>query len=177
MTRKTTFCVGWSWFKFNIFGLALGTNFYASVANGLRLKFKKVCGLVPAFVEVTGEKPVGRTFLPPIPKVSIPAVINPYSWHLKIPWISFGNTHAHNRCRIISKLERSCMIIFSCTNHLKLYQIKIKKLHTNIVLVWKRSTESFHSYCSIVFHFQALKLKLIKLKKLSGFVIHAETLM
>ena len=61
MTRKTAFFEGWSWFKFNNFGMALGTNlkFYTSVANGLKLKGRKFCGLIPTFVEVTGEKLVG----------------------------------------------------------------------------------------------------------------------
>ena len=61
MTRKTTFYESWSWFKFNNLGLALGTNFkfYNSVAKGLKIKVKKVWGLIPTFVEVTGEKLVG----------------------------------------------------------------------------------------------------------------------
>ena len=61
MTRKTTFFEGWSWFKFNNLGLTLGTNlkFYTSVAKGLKLKVRKFWGLIPTFVEVTGEKLVG----------------------------------------------------------------------------------------------------------------------
>ena len=60
LTRKTAFFESWSWFKFNDLGLALGTNltFYTSVAKGLKLKFRKF-GLIPTFVEVTGEKLVG----------------------------------------------------------------------------------------------------------------------
>ena len=40
MTRKTTFFEGWSWFKLNNLGLALGTNlkFYTSFSKGLKLK-------------------------------------------------------------------------------------------------------------------------------------------
>ena len=55
--------------KFNNLGLALGTNlkFYASVAKGLKLKVRKFWGLIPAFVEVTGEKLVGGAFMPPPP--------------------------------------------------------------------------------------------------------------
>ena len=51
MTRKTAFFEGWSWFKFNNLGLALGTNlkFYSS------LRFT----LIPTFVEVTGKKLAG----------------------------------------------------------------------------------------------------------------------
>ena len=45
----------------NNLGLALGKNmkFYASVATGLKLKVRNFGGLIPTFVEVTGEKPVG----------------------------------------------------------------------------------------------------------------------
>ena len=60
--------MGWSWFKFNNFGLALGMNlkFYTIVVKGLKLKVRNFYGLVPTFVEVTGEKLVGGAFLPPI---------------------------------------------------------------------------------------------------------------
>ena len=40
-----------------------------NVAKGLKLKFKKFCGLIYRFVEVTPENQVGRVeggFLPPI---------------------------------------------------------------------------------------------------------------
>ena len=33
--------------------------FYNNVAKGLKLKIRKVCGLIPTFVKVTGEKLVG----------------------------------------------------------------------------------------------------------------------
>ena len=58
MTRKTAFFEGWSWFKFNNLGLALGTNlkFYPSVAKGLKLKVRKFWDLTLTFLEVTGEK-------------------------------------------------------------------------------------------------------------------------
>ena len=41
--RKTTFFEGWSWFKFNDLGLALGMalKFYANVAKELKLKVTK----------------------------------------------------------------------------------------------------------------------------------------
>ena len=61
MTRKTTFFEGWSSFKFNHLGLTLGTNlnFYTSVAKGVKLKVRKFWGVIPRFLEVTGEKLVG----------------------------------------------------------------------------------------------------------------------
>ena len=69
LTRKTAFFEGWSWFKFNNLGLALGTNlkFYTSVAKELKLKVRKFLGPIPTFVEVTGGKLVGGRdlFAPP----------------------------------------------------------------------------------------------------------------
>ena len=67
MTRKTTFLDGWSWFKFNNLGLAkvMTLKLYTCVAKGLKLKASKFFGLSPTFVEVTGEKLVGGTFLLP----------------------------------------------------------------------------------------------------------------
>ena len=57
---------GWSWFKFNTPELALGKNlkFYTSLSKELKLKVRKFWGLILTFVEVTGEKLVGGTFLP-----------------------------------------------------------------------------------------------------------------
>ena len=68
MTRKTAFFEGWSWFKFNYLGLALGRNlkFYTSLSNGLKLKAKKFWWLVLTFVEFTGKKLVGEAFLLPL---------------------------------------------------------------------------------------------------------------
>ena len=61
MTRKATFFEGWSWFKFNNLGLALGMTlkFYTSVTKGLKLKVRKFLGLSPTFVEFTGKKLLG----------------------------------------------------------------------------------------------------------------------
>ena len=42
--------------------------FYGSVGKGLKLKVRKFWGLIPKFVEVTGEKLVGSgPFCPPLP--------------------------------------------------------------------------------------------------------------
>ena len=50
-------------------GLALGMalKIYNSVAKKLKLKVGKFLGLIPTFVEVTGEKLVGRPFFQPPP--------------------------------------------------------------------------------------------------------------
>ena len=66
MTRKTAFFEGWSWFKFNNLGVAIGTNlkFYTSLSKGLKLKVGKFWGLIPTFVKFTGEKLVGGPFWP-----------------------------------------------------------------------------------------------------------------
>ena len=69
MTRKTAFFDGWSWFKLNNLGLALGTNFkfYTSVEKVLKLKVRQFWGLIPMFVEVTGEKTGRKGILHPLP--------------------------------------------------------------------------------------------------------------
>ena len=66
--EKPLFFEGWSRFKFDNLGLALGKNLklYISVAKGLKLKVIKFWGLTPTFVDVTGEKLVGD-FLPSPP--------------------------------------------------------------------------------------------------------------
>ena len=47
----------WSWFNFNNLGLALGMVLKSnnSVIKGLKLKVIKFWGLIPRFIEVTGE--------------------------------------------------------------------------------------------------------------------------
>ena len=69
LTRKTAFFEGWSWFKFNNLGLALGTNlkFYNNAAKELKLKVRKFWGLIHTFAEVIGEKLVEGPFSPPPP--------------------------------------------------------------------------------------------------------------
>ena len=64
LTRKTAFFEGLARFKFNNWGLALGTNlkFYTNVAKGLKLKSRKFCGLIFTFAEVTKEKLIRGPF-------------------------------------------------------------------------------------------------------------------
>ena len=59
LTRKKQFFKGCSRFKLHDLGLSLGMalRFYTTVAKGLKLKAGKFWGLIPTFVEVTGEKP------------------------------------------------------------------------------------------------------------------------
>ena len=61
LTRENIFFEECSWFKFHKFGLALGMalTFYLSVAKELNVKVRKFLGLIPTFLEVTGEKLVG----------------------------------------------------------------------------------------------------------------------
>ena len=58
LTRKTASFEGRSWFEFNNLRLALAKNLkiHTSEAKGLKLKVKNFWGLIPTFVEVTGEK-------------------------------------------------------------------------------------------------------------------------
>ena len=84
LSKKTAFFKGWSWFRFNNLELALGTdlNFYTSVVKRLELKVRKFWGLIPTFVEVTGEKLVVGGGLPPIlnrvncPQINYVCVLN-----------------------------------------------------------------------------------------------------
>ena len=52
-------------FKISNLGLTLSMalKFYTSVTKGLKLKIRKILGLAPTFVEVTGEKLVEVAFL------------------------------------------------------------------------------------------------------------------
>ena len=65
--QKNDFFEGWSWFKFNNLGLALGMalKFYTSLAKELKLKVRKFWRLAPTFVEVICEKLVGGPCYPP----------------------------------------------------------------------------------------------------------------
>ena len=65
--QKNCFFEGWSWFKFNNLGLALGKNFkfYISVAEKLKLKVRECWKFVPTFLEVTDEKLTGGFLVPP----------------------------------------------------------------------------------------------------------------
>ena len=67
--QKNRFFEGWPWSKFNNLGLALGANlkFYSSLSKGLEQKVRKFWGLIPTFVEVTGENLVGGAFFAPHP--------------------------------------------------------------------------------------------------------------
>ena len=66
LTRKAAFFEELFWFKFNSLELVLSTNlkFYISPAKVLKLKLRKFWGLIPTYVEVTGEKLV-EAFLQP----------------------------------------------------------------------------------------------------------------
>ena len=68
LTRKAAFFEELFWFKFNSLELVLSTNlkFYISPAKVLKLKLRKFWGLIPTYVEVTGEKLVGRPFWLPL---------------------------------------------------------------------------------------------------------------
>ena len=54
-----------------IFGLALGMPLilYSSVAKELKLKVRKIVGVVLTFGEVRGEKMVGRSLFSPPPPI------------------------------------------------------------------------------------------------------------
>ena len=58
LTRKSAFFNGWSWFKLNNKGLAVGMDlkFYNSLAKGFKLRVRKFLGLTSMFAKVTEEK-------------------------------------------------------------------------------------------------------------------------
>ena len=60
--KSELFLEGCYWFKFNYLGLVLdmALRFYAMVEKGLKLQVRKFWRVIPTFVEVTGEKMVGR---------------------------------------------------------------------------------------------------------------------
>ena len=62
--EKNNFSKGYSWLKFNNFGLAISmtSKIYTSVTKWLKLTVGKFWGLNPKFVEVTEEKPLGGLF-------------------------------------------------------------------------------------------------------------------
>ena len=100
MTRQTAFSEGWSWFKFNSLGLALGRNLksYTSVAKGIKLKVKgEFLALILTFVEVTEEKPVG-------------------GWGAFCPASSWIGWRLNSFCDFVSDVET---IWFTFTNQLK----------------------------------------------------------
>ena len=98
MTRKIAFFEGWSWFKFNNLGLALGTNltFCTSVVKGLKLKVRRFWGLNHTSVEVTGEKLVGGAFLEGTPSKEL------YIFYDCMNVISFRENYRQNFRTILS---------------------------------------------------------------------------
>ena len=56
--QKKHFFEGWSWFKFNYLGLALGMTLklYTCVAKTLKLKVRTFWWLISTSVDITGEK-------------------------------------------------------------------------------------------------------------------------
>ena len=74
MTRQIAFFEGWSWFKFNNFWLAVGTNlkFCTNVAKDLKLKVRMFWEQNPTFLEVTREKLIGGGLFANLP----PTILN-----------------------------------------------------------------------------------------------------
>ena len=48
-----------------VVALVMALKSYTIVVKGLKLKVRKFLGLIPTFIEVTGEKLVGGLFAPP----------------------------------------------------------------------------------------------------------------
>ena len=102
----TAFFEGWSWFKFNNLRLALGTNlkFYTSLLKGLKLKVRKFWGLIPTFVEGTGEKLVGEPFCP-TPSPTHPPILNRVNVVLDIKFIYLNRRYLYkNKIYCLDKI-------------------------------------------------------------------------
>ena len=104
LTRKTSFLEGWSWFKFNNLGLALGIDlaFYTSVAKGLKLKVKRFLGIIPTFVEVTKENLVGKSFCPPSFWIGLK--------FLECKFFSFTTLNPSGRTTTMDKLFKAALV-------------------------------------------------------------------
>ena len=118
LIRKTAFFEGWSWFKFNNLGLTLGTNlkFYTSVAKGLKLKARKFWGLIPMFVEITGEKLVGGPFSPPTPTPILNRV-KQITFFLEISnwfWIALCHTFQLFSCSVFLFIYIYILFLMPC---------------------------------------------------------------
>ena len=114
MTRKIAFFEGWSWFKFDNLGLALGANlkFCSSVAKGLKLKVRKFWGPNPTFVELTKEKLVGGLFAPPLPPIlnRVNILQKPHIWEKSGSQVMAKN--AVDQCDFSIKMRFSEKILF-----------------------------------------------------------------
>ena len=75
------------------------------------------------------------------------AGINPENRHQKILWISFRNTHAHNRCRIIGGSERLWnLFAYLCT-----YKSLIYITMTGNKTIWKNGNREYNEKCIYCF--------------------------
>ena len=144
LTRKTALFEGWSKFKFNSLGLALGTNlkFYTSLEKGLKLKVRKFWGLFPTFVEVTEEKLVGSLFTSPLPSI-LNRVNNISNYWINnsaraIHWVLLCIWH---NCRFI--IHDADSVSLSCISGLK----KIRNIDIIRTFVTFISMISFRLFC------------------------------
>ena len=137
--QKNHFFEGSSWFKFNNLGLTLGTNlkFYTSVTKGLKLKVRKFSGLIPTFVEVTGEKLVGGSFCPP-PPYWIGLKMNSATgiiWHgfWKVPLFNISENFLRGITIILFIQEVVTLLKMTC---LELYRKDNFNCLTDNVYIW-----------------------------------------
>ena len=106
--QKNHFFEGWSWFKFNNLGVALGMalKFCTIVAKQLKLKVGTFLWLIPTFVEVTGKKLVRTDFLSPTP---LPSEIRlKFDLRFRGKFIFFNIFEKLILARISRKLYNNC---------------------------------------------------------------------
>ena len=123
MTRTTVFW-GVSWFKFNNFGLPLGTNlkFYTSVEKRVKLKVRKFLGIILTFAEVTEEK-LDRFKLNAFLNIETTTTLN--SWSsvpmvvlvgLQFPRINFASSFGSPFLRHSYNAKTKFQITYECVN-------------------------------------------------------------
>ena len=126
MTRTTVFW-GVSWFKFNNFGLPLGTNlkFYTSVEKRVKLKVRKFLGIILTFAEVTEEK-LDRFKLNAFLNIETTTTLN--SWSsvpmvvlvgLQFPRINFASSFGSPFLRHSYNAKTKFQITYECVNIFK----------------------------------------------------------
>ena len=136
MTRKTAFFEGWSWFKFNYLGLALGKNFkfYTSLSKGLKLKFRKFWRLISSFIDVTGEKLIGGGWL------FWPLILNRVKVYILIFRYNYCSNHMIVQATIWATLDSCLMFLYESSLKLGSKSIcrRFKKYRPNRELILLR---------------------------------------
>ena len=106
------------------------------MAKKLKLKVRIFGELIPSFVEVTGEKMVGRTFLPPLP---LPSWIKLKEWDK-----AFVSTSCIKNLTLVSRINISFPSFLALNHFWSCLKVNIK-IKNNVNLWFPKS--SCHNFC------------------------------